>query len=59
MASRGSYVSATAFHHRAADIDWYCEQRGVGSPVVLIPSGGWSLPVYREVIAADAAAVDF
>ncbi len=32
-------MATSVFHQRATDIDWYCEQRGVGPPVVLIPSG--------------------
>lgn len=27
------------FHHKAAGIDWYCEEAGAGPPIVLIPSG--------------------
>jgi pimeloyl-ACP methyl ester carboxylesterase len=32
-------VGVQRFEHQAAGVDWYCEQRGDGPPVVLVPSG--------------------
>jgi pimeloyl-ACP methyl ester carboxylesterase len=45
------------FKHRAADIDWYCELRGSGPSLVLIPSGEGDCGSFANV--ADALATDF
>jgi pimeloyl-ACP methyl ester carboxylesterase len=45
------------FKHKAADIDWYCELRGSGPPVVLIPSGEGDCGSFARV--AEALAADF
>jgi pimeloyl-ACP methyl ester carboxylesterase len=45
------------FKHRAAGIDWYCELRGSGPSVVLIPSGEGDCGSFRRV--AEALATDF
>jgi pimeloyl-ACP methyl ester carboxylesterase len=43
--------------HRAADIDWYCELRGSGPSVVLIPSGEGDCGSFARI--AEALAADF
>jgi len=39
------------FEHRAAGVDWYCEQRGDGPPVVLVPSGEGDCASFAQVAA--------
>lgn len=43
--------------HKAADIDWYCELRGSGPSIVLIPSGEGDCGSFAKV--AEALASDF
>jgi len=48
--------------HRAADIDWYCELRGSGPSVVLVPSGEGDCGSFvrvAEALAADFAVLTF
>ena len=42
------------FTHRAAGINWYCEQRGSGPYLVLIPSGEGDCASFEPVAAALA-----
>ena len=48
-------MTAKCFSQRAADIDWYCELRGQGPSVVLIPSGEGDCGSFERVtdILAD------
>ena len=39
------------FKHQVADIDWHCEQRGDGPPVVLVPSGEGDCSSFEQVAA--------
>jgi pimeloyl-ACP methyl ester carboxylesterase len=39
------------FEHNAGGIDWYCEQRGEGPPVVLVPSGEGDCASFEKVAA--------
>jgi pimeloyl-ACP methyl ester carboxylesterase len=39
------------FEHNTGGIDWYCEQRGEGPPVVLVPSGEGDCASFEEVAA--------
>ena len=39
------------FEHRAAGVDWHCEQRGAGPPVVLVPSGEGDCTSFEQVAA--------
>jgi pimeloyl-ACP methyl ester carboxylesterase len=39
------------FEHSTGGIDWYCEQRGEGPPVVLVPSGEGDCASFEEVAA--------
>jgi pimeloyl-ACP methyl ester carboxylesterase len=45
------------FKHKACDIEWYCELRGSGPTIVLIPSGEGDCGSFA--IVADALADDF
>ena len=45
------------FQQKASDIEWYCELRGSGPSVVLIPSGEGDCASFESV--ADALANDF
>lgn len=45
---------ARSFIHRAAGIDWYCEQRGRGPMVVLVPSGEGDCGSFAQTAAALA-----
>src|SRR5580700_9446825 len=45
------------FKHKASDIEWYCELRGSGPTVVLIPSGEGDCGNFATV--ADALADEF
>lgn len=47
----------TTFHRQAAAIDWYCESRGTGSPIVLIPSGEGDCGSFEKT--ADSLAREF
>lgn len=42
------------FEHHTGGIDWYCEQRGEGPPIVLVPSGEGDCASFEKV-AADLA----
>src|SRR5258708_3325202 len=42
-------LAARCFTHRAAGIDWYCEQRGAGPTIVLVPSGEGDCSSYEYV----------
>jgi pimeloyl-ACP methyl ester carboxylesterase len=51
-----------SFHHSAAGIDWYCERRGQGPTIVLIPSGEGDCGSFESVaqlLAADFAVLTF
>src|SRR5262245_52395142 len=48
---------ANTFKHTAGDIEWYCELRGSGPTVVLIPSGEGDCGSFDSV--ADALADEF
>jgi pimeloyl-ACP methyl ester carboxylesterase len=39
------------FEHNTGGIDWYCEQRGEGPPVVLVPSGEGDCASFEKVAA--------
>jgi pimeloyl-ACP methyl ester carboxylesterase len=45
------------FEHRAGGVDWYCEQRGHGQSVVLVPSGEGDCASFDQV--ATQLADDF
>jgi pimeloyl-ACP methyl ester carboxylesterase len=55
----GKYVDVQRFEHQAAGVDWHCEQRGDGPPVVLVPSGEGDCTSFEQVAAqlADEFAV--
>lgn len=42
------------FQHQTNEIDWYCEQRGSGHPVVLVPSGEGDCGSFERVATAIA-----
>ena len=42
------------FQHQTDGIDWYCEQRGDGLPIVLVPSGEGDCWSFEKVAAALA-----
>jgi pimeloyl-ACP methyl ester carboxylesterase len=44
-------VSVRRFNHQAEGIKWYCEQRGEGPHVVLVPSGEGDCSSFDEVAA--------
>jgi pimeloyl-ACP methyl ester carboxylesterase len=44
-------MTVRRFQHQAGDIDWYCEQRGDGPPVVLVPSGEGDCASFDKVAA--------
>ncbi len=50
-------MQTSTIQHKASDIDWYCELRGSGPSVVLIPSGEGDCASFAGV--ADALANDF
>ena len=50
-------MEAKTFKQKAHDIEWYCELRGSGPKVVLIPSGEGDCGSFA--ILADALADDF
>lgn len=52
-------LDARCFKHRAAGIDWYCEQRGAGPAIVLVPSGEGDCSSYEQVarLLADSFTV--
>ncbi|MDT5280383.1 MAG: hypothetical protein QOJ20_1578 [Mycobacterium sp.] len=43
--------SVRRFEHKADGIDWFCEQRGKGPHVVLVPSGEGDCASYEQVAA--------
>jgi pimeloyl-ACP methyl ester carboxylesterase len=43
------------FEHNTDGIDWYCEQRGEGPPVVLVPSGEGDCASFEKVAAELAS----
>jgi pimeloyl-ACP methyl ester carboxylesterase len=49
-----SVESVRRFEHKTDGIVWYCEQRGEGPPVVLVPSGEGDCASFEQV-AADLA----
>jgi pimeloyl-ACP methyl ester carboxylesterase len=50
---RSSQANGEAgFHHRVDFIDWYCELRGEGPTVVLIPSGEGDCASFEKVAAS-------
>ena len=55
----GKRVDVQRFKHQAAGVDWHCEQRGDGPPVVLVPSGEGDCASFEQVAAqlADEFAV--
>jgi pimeloyl-ACP methyl ester carboxylesterase len=50
-------MQTRTFQHKADDIEWYCESRGSGPTVVLIPSGEGDCGNFATV--ADALADEF
>jgi pimeloyl-ACP methyl ester carboxylesterase len=44
-------VDVQRFEHQAAGVDWHCEQRGAGPPVVLVPSGEGDCASFEQVAA--------
>ena len=46
-----SVESVRRFEHHTDGIDWYCEQRGDGPPVVLVPSGEGDCASFDQVAA--------
>lgn len=46
---------ARRFSHSVAGIDWYCERRGEGPPVVLVPSGEGDCASFERVATELAA----
>jgi pimeloyl-ACP methyl ester carboxylesterase len=44
-------VGVQRFEHQAAGVDWHCEQRGDGPPVVLVPSGEGDCASLEQVAA--------
>jgi pimeloyl-ACP methyl ester carboxylesterase len=44
-------VGVQRFEHQAAGVDWHCEQRGDGPPVVLVPSGEGDCASFEQVAA--------
>ena len=46
-----SVESVRRFEHHTDGIDWYCEQRGDGPPVVLVPSGGGDCASFDQAAA--------
>jgi hypothetical protein len=46
-------MNPTIFVHKSGGINWYCEQRGKGPHVVLVPSGEGDCAAF-EVVAAAA-----
>jgi len=52
-------LAPRCFTHRAAGIDWYCEQRGAGPVIVLVPSGEGDCSSYEQVarLLADSFTV--
>jgi pimeloyl-ACP methyl ester carboxylesterase len=52
LTTRGVSVDAVRrFEHTTDGIDWYCEQRGEGPPVVLVPSGEGDCASFEQVAA--------
>jgi len=47
----------TSFQYQRGDIDWYCERRGGGPAVVLIPSGEGDCENFAAV--AERLAAEF
>jgi hypothetical protein len=47
----GKRVDVQRFKHQAAGVDWHCEQRGDGPPVVLVPSGEGDCTSFEQVAA--------
>lgn len=50
------------FQHNSGGIDWYCEQRGEGPPVILVPSGEGDCASFETVaaqLAQDFAVLTF
>jgi pimeloyl-ACP methyl ester carboxylesterase len=47
-------VDVRQFQHTTDGIDWYCEQRGAGPPLVLVPSGEGDCSSFERVAAALA-----
>lgn len=50
-------MKARIFHHDASEIDWYCELRGDGPSVVLMPSGEGDSASFQTV--ADVLSDEF
>lgn len=48
---RGEHVDVQRFEHQAASVDWHCEQRGDGPPMVLVPSGEGDCASFEQVAA--------
>ncbi|MGH3678658.1 MAG: alpha/beta fold hydrolase [Mycobacterium sp.] len=47
-------MTVRQFEHHTDGIDWYCEQRGDGPPIVLVPSGEGDCSSFEKVAAALA-----
>ena len=54
--------SVRRFEHKTDGIVWYCEQRGEGPPVVLVPSGEGDCASFEQVavqLAKDFTVLTF
>src|SRR5436190_13925093 len=52
VTTRGVSVDAVRrFEHTTDGVDWHCEQRGDGPPVVLVPSGEGDCASFEQVAA--------
>ena len=47
----GNRLDVQRFRQQAAGVDWHCEQRGDGPPVVLVPSGEGDCASFEQVAA--------
>lgn len=55
--TKSNLMKARVFHHDASEIDWYCELRGDGPSVVLMPSGEGDCASFQTV--ADVLSDEF
>jgi hypothetical protein len=55
--TKSNLMKARIFHHDASAIDWYCELRGDGPSVVLMPSGEGDSASFQTV--ADVLSDEF
>src|SRR5262245_56330817 len=60
--TRSNLMKTRTFHQTASEIDWYCEVRGGGPSVVLMPSGegdGASFQTVAEVLSNESTVLTF